>query len=138
MVDRGGAQLVRAVKAVAAHVSDGPVLVHCAAGKDRTGILVALIQAAIGVPLESIVEEYALSDEPTRRRREAMVANPLADDPPIARSPAVLWTAPAETMARFAGRAIETHGSLEEWPIAMGVPPNAIDRLRAALVEPRA
>lgn len=138
MVQRGGAQLVRAVKAVAAHVCDGPVLVHCAAGKDRTGILVALIQAAIGIPLESIVEEYALSDKPTRLRREEMVSNPLADDPPVARSPAVLWTAPAETMARFAGRAIETYGSLEAWPAAMGVPPDAIGRLRDGLVEPRA
>ena len=33
------------------------MLVHCVAGKDRTGLVVALIQAAIGVTLESIVEE---------------------------------------------------------------------------------
>ncbi len=38
------------------------MLVHCTAGKDRTGIVVALVQAAIGVPLESIVEDYARSD----------------------------------------------------------------------------
>ena len=50
--------VVRAVEIVAAHVGDGPVLVHCTAGKDRTGIVVALIQAAIGVPLDSIVEDY--------------------------------------------------------------------------------
>ena len=64
MVERGGPQLVRAVDTVAEHIAEGPVLVHCVAGKDRTGLVVALIQAAIGVTLESIIAEYALSDEP--------------------------------------------------------------------------
>lgn len=41
----------------------GGVLVHCAAGKDRTGILVALVLHAIGVPDEAIAEEYALTAE---------------------------------------------------------------------------
>jgi protein-tyrosine phosphatase len=134
MVERGGQQMVRAVKAVASHIEDGPVLVHCAAGKDRTGILVALIQAAIGVPLASIVEEYALSDEPTRARRRELISNPLPDDPPVSMSPDFLWTAPAETMALFATRAIETYGSLEAWPVALGVPADAVARLKAGLL----
>jgi protein-tyrosine phosphatase len=37
------------------------VLIHCAAGKDRTGIVVALLLAAVGVPNETIAEDYALS-----------------------------------------------------------------------------
>ena len=50
MVVRGGPQIVRAVDTVAEYIADGPVLVHCVAGKDRTGLVVALIQAALGVP----------------------------------------------------------------------------------------
>ncbi len=134
MVERGQAQLVRAIDAVAAHTREGPVLVHCAAGKDRTGIVVALIQAAIGVPLESMVEEYALSDVPTRRRRQEMVSNPLLDDPPVARSPAYLWTAPAETMRGFASRAVVTYGSLEAWPLGLGLGQDSVNRLRAGLL----
>ena len=38
-----------------------PVIVHCAAGKDRTGIMMALVLGLLGVPDETIVEDYALS-----------------------------------------------------------------------------
>jgi protein-tyrosine phosphatase len=38
-----------------------PALVHCAAGKDRTGVFVALLLAALRVPKETIVEDYVLS-----------------------------------------------------------------------------
>lgn len=40
-----------------------PALVHCAAGKDRTGIVVALVLSAIGVADEDVARDYALSAE---------------------------------------------------------------------------
>ncbi len=102
MVDGQRDNVVRAVEIVAAHVGDGPVLVHCTAGKDRTGIVVALVQAAIGVPLDAIVEDYVRSDSPTRLRRIEMLANPLPDDPDVAAAPELIWTAPGEAMELFA------------------------------------
>ena len=39
-----------------------PCLVHCTAGKDRTGILVALILQLVGVEDHVIAEEYALTE----------------------------------------------------------------------------
>ncbi|TPG54306.1 tyrosine-protein phosphatase [Sphingomonas glacialis] len=42
--------------------SDGAMLVHCAAGKDRTGLAIALLQTALGVPREPILTEYAASN----------------------------------------------------------------------------
>lgn len=39
-----------------------PCLVHCTAGKDRTGVLVALLKMLVGVDKEAIGEEYALTD----------------------------------------------------------------------------
>jgi protein-tyrosine phosphatase len=134
MVERGGPQLVRAVDTVAEHIGEGPVLVHCVAGKDRTGLVVALIQAAIGVTLESIVAEYALSDAPTQRRRDAMIAAPVTGDPPVGRSPALLWSAPAEAMTLFAQRVTDLHGSMAAWPAALGVSPATIERLRGRLL----
>ena len=38
-----------------------PLIVHCTAGKDRTGVLVAVLLGLLGVPDEAIVEDYALS-----------------------------------------------------------------------------
>jgi protein-tyrosine phosphatase len=134
MVERGGAQLVRAVDTVAEHIVEGPVLVHCVAGKDRTGLVVALIQAAIGVTVDSIIAEYALSDVPTQRRRDAMISRPMSGDPPVGRSPALLWSAPAEAMTMFAQGVIDRHGSMAAWPAALGVSPPTIERLRARLL----
>jgi protein-tyrosine phosphatase len=134
MAERGREPLVDAIETIARFIGDGPVMVHCAAGKDRTGMVVALVQAAIGVGLDDIVAEYALSDVPSQRRRQVMVEHPFPGDPAVARSPAFLWAAPAEAMALFAQRAVEAHGSLTAWPLALGVSPDAVDRLRVALV----
>lgn len=45
------------------HPDAGPALVHCAAGKDRTGVLVALVLDVVGVAREAVITDYALSAE---------------------------------------------------------------------------
>jgi len=45
----------------------GGMIVHCAAGKDRTGVFVALMLDSIGTPREAIVADYALSNERIER-----------------------------------------------------------------------
>jgi len=39
-----------------------PILIHCTAGKDRTGFACALIQLTVGVPLEIVIQDYLLSN----------------------------------------------------------------------------
>jgi protein-tyrosine phosphatase len=51
--------IVAAFRAVA---EPGGTIVHCAAGKDRTGVVVALILSAIGVPPEAIAADYAATE----------------------------------------------------------------------------
>lgn len=56
------ANVVQAVRRLAASDA-GPALAHCAAGKDRTGTLVALVLDAVGVRRDAVVADYALSAE---------------------------------------------------------------------------
>lgn len=135
MLDESRSQVGRVLDLVADHVADGPVLVHCAFGKDRAGLMTALVHAAVGVRPDGIVADYTRSDGPAHRRRRAMVDDPLEDDPPIARLPETLFRAPAETMELVLDRAVAAHGSLDAWVASFPVGPTTIDRLREALVE---
>lgn len=134
LIRRCRPQLVRAIEVVADHVRHGPVLVHCTAGKDRTGLVVAFIQAAIGVSLESIADDYARSDDPSRRRRAAMLESPTTGDPPVARSPELMWTAPRQAMRLLAVEAVDEFGSLQSWPRRLGVSEKAIRQLQTGLL----
>ncbi len=55
--------LTDAVVDVATNIGEGTVLVHCTAGKDRTGIVIALIQWLLGVDQDAIVESYSLTQQ---------------------------------------------------------------------------
>jgi protein tyrosine/serine phosphatase len=57
--------------------SDGPVLVHCAAGKDRTGVLCALTHHMAGVHDDDITVDYLLTNDPERIEARLGVVGPL-------------------------------------------------------------
>lgn len=135
MLDESRRQVGRVLDTVADHAADGPVLVHCAFGKDRAGLMIALIHAAVGVSPDDIVADYVRSDGPAQRRRSSMITNPLDDDPPVARLPETLFRAPAETIELVLDRAATEHGSLAGWVGSFPIAPTTIDRLRASLVE---
>lgn len=61
-IEQSAPALAAAATAVA-EAPPGAVVVHCNAGKDRTGILVALLLSAVGVPHDVIVADYVRSDE---------------------------------------------------------------------------
>jgi protein tyrosine/serine phosphatase len=62
--DRGDS-VVEALRLIA--YTDGATIVHCAAGKDRTGVVVAFVLAEVGVEPAAIIEDYALSAERVAR-----------------------------------------------------------------------
>lgn len=64
---------------------DGGVLYHCQAGKDRTGIITALLLGLAGVPEEVIIADYAASQALLRPQWEREVAEALAagQEPPF-------------------------------------------------------
>jgi hypothetical protein len=65
---------VGAIMRAIADAPEGGVLIHCHAGKDRTGLLCALLLDLVGVPRQIIAEDYALTGEYLRERTVAWVA----------------------------------------------------------------
>lgn len=84
-------------------LADGgvPVLMHCAAGKDRAGISVAVTLLALGVEQEAIQSDYLLSNDPHRRYKvhRGDPAKPEALEPEIAELLAPLFDARASYLA---------------------------------------
>lgn len=122
--------IVGALRAVA-H-TDGAVVVHCAAGKDRTGIVVALALAAAGVDRATIVEDYAV----TAQRIEGIVAR-LAASPtyaPEIRADDPRSHAPRpETMERVLELLDAEHGGPERWLRGHGLTDEDVQGLRLRL-----
>jgi protein-tyrosine phosphatase len=65
---------IATIMTTVAEAAEGGVLIHCHAGKDRTGLVVALLLAVARVPAEVIAADYALSDTYLQPLYEQMLA----------------------------------------------------------------
>jgi protein-tyrosine phosphatase len=135
MLEASRAQFARALDEIADRIDTGPVLVHCSFGKDRAGLVTALIQAAIGVTPASIIADYARSDEPARRRHEWMRDEPWPGDVDLRTVPVALFRAHPEAMEVLLGRLVERHGSLDDWVASFETRSDTLQRLRGALID---
>jgi protein-tyrosine phosphatase len=123
MIDECGDPIGAAVRALCAPGAL-PALVHCAAGQDRTGIVIALVLAVLGVPDELIGADYSLS---------SVHLDP--DSGPGGRVTAELISAPAGLILNVLDQARETGGgSVDGYLTAHGVGAPDLAALRSALV----
>jgi protein tyrosine/serine phosphatase len=74
-LDRNGHQVAAAVAEIV-DATEGAVIVHCSAGKDRTGMLVAVLLDAVGVLRTAIAEDYAASESAVRAMDAARPMDP--------------------------------------------------------------
>ena len=133
LFSEGSSSLARAV-AVLAEPGALPAVFHCSAGKDRTGILAALVLGFLGVPRDVIVDDYALSAEAMIALFERLKAEYPDSVEEVERyAPAVISVAP-ETMAAFLDALEDEHGSFDDLARSLGVE-DAVTRLRASLLE---
>ena len=106
-----------------------PLLFHCSAGKDRTGIAAALILTLLGAERETVMADYGATDRFWRRD------HPLPPEVPRAAADAILATHPAlleEALDTVLGR----FGSVEALAQrGLGLDADALARLRDALLE---
>ncbi|MEV5833214.1 tyrosine-protein phosphatase [Nocardia sp. NPDC052112] len=108
------------------------VFFHCAAGKDRTGVLAAVVLDAVGVPTEAIAADYALTGERLERIRERLDALPSYHGLPPVRT-GILGVDP-EVIIGFLDELRTTHGGAAEWLRTNGLSAAELVRLRAVLV----
>jgi protein-tyrosine phosphatase len=124
------ANVADAVRAVA-EAPEGGVVVHCAGGKDRTGILVAFVLELAGVDAETIAADYALSEERLRPRHEKWFAAAQTAEE-LERLRRVTQT-PAETMSGLLAELEHRHGSIGAYLRSIGVSDVDLERVRARL-----
>ncbi len=107
-----------------------PVVIGCAAGKDRTGVAIALLLAAIGVPDDVIVADYALSGE--------AFGSELADDPHLQdwRAQPIRVDCPPEYMVEALRHLEGRHGGAAAFLREHGLTDAELDRLGELLTEP--
>jgi protein-tyrosine phosphatase len=134
MLDGAALQIVGALSALAVAGSQ-PAVFHCTAGKDRTGLLSALVLSLLGVPEETVVADYALSGEAMTRLRAKLVFKFPASKQFITDSDAVFSADPANMVALLAHLRAR-YGSVVGYATEIGLPDDVISRLRGSLLEP--
>ncbi|MGO3151721.1 MAG: tyrosine-protein phosphatase [Galactobacter sp.] len=126
--------LVRVIGVVAE--ASGPTLVHCAAGKDRTGVVSALSLAAVGVDRESIVADYAITEsrlsgvwEQEQLRRLEAHGIPVSD---ALRE--LMVGSPPEAMDATLGVLEDRFGGAQQYLLDAGLGADRLEALRAKLL----
>ncbi|MBT0769019.1 tyrosine-protein phosphatase [Kineosporia sp. J2-2] len=109
VLEDGAAEIGQVIELIA--TDEGPVVFHCASGKDRTGLIAALVLSLLGVPDEEVLADFALTELATER----LVADWRAAHP----GRTSLWPgygrAPARIMELVLADLRERYGSVERY-----------------------
>jgi protein-tyrosine phosphatase len=111
-----------------------PAVVHCAAGKDRTGVLVGLVLSSIGVPDEVVADDYARSEDALTAILERLAGMPSYAADASGLHPDRNRTHP-DTMIGFLAGVRARYGSVSGYLAGIGVGPAAQQQLAASLLE---
>jgi protein-tyrosine phosphatase len=110
-----------------------PLVFHCSVGKDRTGVLAAILLAATGVIDEDIIHDYTLSAPFMPELRDHWRNDPAAP-PEVKEVPDFQWEASAESIARFLALLRREYGSAAGYLEAHGADNSLPRRLEEALL----
>jgi protein-tyrosine phosphatase len=126
--------VARAMTAVA-DAPSAPILVHCHAGKDRTGVVVALVLRLAGVSIDDIAEDYATSGVQLADMlaRDRLTAIERGTDPVVVER---LFTVPREAMLHTMKCVDTEHGGPVSLLRSIGLDESRIERLTTLLLSP--
>ena len=121
------------VKALETVATSQPIVFHCAAGKDRTGVLAALVLGCLGVESETVVSDYAAKQDRQELigflGRRPSYAERLKELPPSA------LDCEPETMRQFLDLIDDRYGGVRGWALRAGVGEATLQRLEETLLE---
>jgi protein tyrosine/serine phosphatase len=121
---------------VIGHLADPgglPAVFHCTAGKDRTGMVAALVLSLVGVPDDAIVHDYTLTDDRMVLVLERLRgANLVPGDAPLVLEKVA--RAEAESMETFLHAVRDEFGDAEGWARSVGLGDEQLHSLREVLV----
>ncbi|MGW9629088.1 tyrosine-protein phosphatase [Agromyces sp. NPDC055520] len=117
---------------------DRAVVVHCTAGKDRTGVVVALTLLAVGVDREAVIIDYAATEGNLAGEwLESMVA--IVESHGVPDSPALrtlMGGSPREAIEGMIELVEREHGSVRDYLLASGVSLGDLAALERLLIDP--
>jgi protein-tyrosine phosphatase len=128
MLAEGGTRLAEAVRLLSA-ADAAPAVFHCAAGKDRTGLLAMLILGGLGVDHEVIAADFGLTLAAMDRLRAWLAAtNPQALADMQARPPHMSGAHP-DAMRQILRDIVADHGTVAAYLATVGVDSDVLQRL---------
>jgi protein-tyrosine phosphatase len=131
MADMGGEDIGAALRTVADPAA-APLVFHCVAGKDRTGLVAAFTLHALGVSDEDIADDYGRS-ELAEAPNWAWLARRTAEPP--ARRWEQFTVSPPAAILRFFDRVRAEHGSIQRYLESIGVTAAQVAAMRQHLLE---
>ncbi|HEY5774815.1 MAG TPA: tyrosine-protein phosphatase [Xanthomonadales bacterium] len=143
MIAEEGASSYRKLMEIVLDESNWPVLIHCSAGKDRSGIAVALILESLNIDRETIMEEYLLTNEISRIEEKAVFLSKESKSSSRGNkfskgTPASAWLpivgVDARMLEAFYARVDERYGSMEAYLTELGADQDARRALAASLI----
>ena len=111
-----------------------PLVFHCAAGKDRTGVLAALTLSLLGVSDDDVAADYALSTRAIERFRAWMAVNAPEALEELDKVPDAFTRSPVEAMGLFLADLREQYGSVAGYAESVGVDQSAVAAMRDQLL----
>ena len=113
-----------------------PAVVHCSAGKDRTGLVIGLLLSALGVPDAIVAEDYGITESAySDDERERMIRKGLEMGANATKIDELMGS-PPPVMLEMLDWLRAQYGGIEGYLLAGGVRPQSLAALRDALVEP--
>jgi protein-tyrosine phosphatase len=132
-LDGGRAAFVDALRLMADPRSY-PLVFSCFFGKDRSGVLAALVLSCLGVEPMDIADDYALS-EARMTHLVTFLRQDAAYSDTIDRTPPSLLSANAGTMGSFLGALEQQHGGARRWALDAGISSRDLDSLSLLLLQ---